>query len=90
MSTTRKANRSVAAPMSFVGSAERIRHALPAPLFWTAGLVVVLCAWVVVLAWYCVFGILVAPYRLVRRGQRKRSRQAAQHQQLVDAMGGKR
>lgn len=88
MSTNRKANRSVAAPMSFAGSAERIRHALPAPLFWTVGLVAVPLAWIAVLAWYAVFGIFVAPYRLIRRGQRKRSRQAAQHQQVLDAMGG--
>lgn len=83
------ANRSVAAPLSFAGSAQRIKHALPNPaLFWTVGILLVTLAWVLVTCWYCCFGILLVPYRLLRRGQRKRSRRDAQHQQILDALGG--
>ena len=31
-------------------------------------------AWVIVLGWYLIFGIFLIPYRLIRRGSRKRKR----------------
>lgn len=71
----------VSSPMSFIGSSERIwRLANRVPLlfkFFTIpfALVVIPTMWMVVLLWYCAFAALwmfVIPYRLVRRGQRRR------------------
>jgi hypothetical protein len=74
----------VAAPMSFAGSAGRIWKLVslrPDP--WTRVLLGVLAialivlAWTVVLAWYLFWGIWLVPYRLIRRGGRKRELIAA-------------
>ena len=44
------------------------------------------CAWVLVLGWYVVFTVFLVPYRLIRRGQRKRNLQAAQHREMLAAV----
>src|SRR4051794_17770988 len=78
------------APLSFHGSASRIwkltrlGHAGIA----RAGLVVLaLClvavAWTLVVAWYLTWGVLLVPYRLIRRGSRKRKLQALQHRETL-------
>jgi hypothetical protein len=46
----------------------------------------VVFAWTGVLAWYTVFGLLLVPYRLVRRAQRTGKRNALRHQELLSAM----
>ena len=45
-------------------------------------------AWVGVLCWYLIFGLLVVPYRLIRRGQRKRKLEEARHRELMSAQQG--
>lgn len=80
----------VAAPMSLAGSAARIwkmtkGHSSPVEriTLGTIATCLILCAWVVVLAWYCVFGLMLVPYRIVRRGARSRKRNARQHRELL-------
>lgn len=75
----------VAAPMSFAGSLGRLRK-LPAWAFWTVGLVLLLAWWTLILAWYVVFGLLLVPYRLVRRGSRKRKQDELRHREQLDAL----
>jgi hypothetical protein len=75
----------IQAPMSYTGSRRRIvrrvtRHtrlALPAAIPLTA------VAWVAVTAWYVVFGVLVIPWRLVRRGHRQERRDQLRHREAM-------
>lgn len=85
----------VAAPMSYAGSAARIwkitRRAgdnLPATIGLGALAVVLMAlAWVAVTLWYLIFWVFLIPYRLVRRGQRKRKLEDARHRELLQVMG---
>lgn len=43
-------------------------------------------AWLGVLCWYALFGLLLVPYRLIRRSQRKNERNRLQHEELMAAM----
>jgi hypothetical protein len=89
----------VSAPLSFHGSAARIWR----PLSCNAGATdngwatfgwyllaytLIALAWVGVLCWYLIFGLLVVPYRLIRRGQRKRKLEEARHRELMSAQQG--
>lgn len=81
----------VAAPMSYAGSAARLwklarlgpslLKVITVPL----AIILVVVAWAAVSCWYAVFGILLWPYRLLRRGQRKDRRAALRHQELLEA-----
>lgn len=87
----------VSAPLSLAGSAERIwkltkirsemvyRVAI-API----AIVLIVMAWMAVVGWYVIFGLFLVPYRLVRRGQRKRKREAAMHRETLAAIERKR
>jgi hypothetical protein len=85
----------VSAPMSFAGSAQRIWPMTYARSGWEQGAMTFLAmslialAWMVILAWYLSFGPLLIPYRLVRRSQRKRNRDAAESRNVlsVQAIG---
>lgn len=96
MNTTQLASEKVvvSAPMSFHGSAVRIwkiTNGSEGGAKWAVGTLAVLLialAWTLVLCWYLIFGILVIPYRLIRRGSRKRKQQALQHQELLSAVSG--
>jgi hypothetical protein len=84
----------VAAPMSFAGSAERlwkVTRSAPANAFASAAvyggvLLLVAVAWAVVLCWYFIFGLWLVPYRLIRRGQRKRRREDLRHREMLTMM----
>lgn len=83
----------IQSPMSYSGSARRIwritrdRHPVALWLFaLPAALLLVPLAWVAVTGWYVVFGLLVIPYRLVRRGGRKRRLADARHQETLAAI----
>ena len=84
----------LSAPMSFVGSARRLTRGLwrnRGPLFrilfgWWLLLTLVAIAWGVIAAWYLTFGIFLVPYRLVRRGSRKRKREDLMHADLIAAL----
>lgn len=83
----------VSAPLSLAGSAERIwrltkiRDETPYRVaLGVCAVVLIGAAWVFILAWYLTFGLLLVPYRLVRRGQRKRKREAAMHRETLGAI----
>jgi hypothetical protein len=83
----------IAAPMSLAGSAARIWKLVrlrPEPAARIAlGAVAILLiglAWTLVLTWYLVFGLLLVPYRLIRRGSRRRKREALQHREMTAAI----
>jgi hypothetical protein len=83
----------VQAPMSYAGSAKRIwrltgMHENEAARVGLAVLALALTAvaWTVITGWYLFFGILVVPYRVIRRGQRKDKRQALQHREMMAAV----
>ena len=80
----------VQSPMSYSGSAARIwrmtdvnvwvRWLLAVP----AAVLLIVVVWVVVTGWYLLVGLLVAPWRLIRRGGRKRKRDRLRHRELLD------
>ena len=85
------------APMSFAGSAQRAwrlrRAGLTPESPWLAKVpmtvvaaVIIVAWWAVIVVWYVVFGILLIPYRLLRRGSRKRKKQALQHREMMAAL----
>jgi hypothetical protein len=83
----------IAAPLSFAGSAGRlwkITGVTDQPVGRIAlGLGAVLLislAWTLVLSWYLLWGIFLVPYRLIRRGSRKRKREALQHREQLAAI----
>jgi hypothetical protein len=87
----------VEAPASFVGSYKRLRQkgdewSLAVDEQWQkVGVAVgvtllVFTAWTLVLTWYAFFGLLVVPYRLIRRGQRSRERAELQHREQLAAI----
>lgn len=57
-------------------------------VFWFVILVLwtllVLMWWTAICAWYLVFGILVIPYRLIRRSQRQNKKRELQHRELLE------
>jgi hypothetical protein len=85
----------ISAPMSYAGSAQRImRLRRRAPVGWkkvaVTGLAVVLVglAWLLITVWYLVWGFWLVPYRLLRRGARKRKAEAMRHRELLGTIQG--
>lgn len=86
----------ISAPFSFAGSAQRIWKMTdvenPFLKFILAliAIVFVMFAWVFVACWYFVlyvlFGILFIPWRLLRRGSRKRKQERLRHREVLDAI----
>jgi hypothetical protein len=83
------------APMSYAGSAQRImRLRRRAAEGWqknaltVLAVVLVLAAWAIITCWYCTFGLLLVPYRLLRRGARKRKAEAMRHRELMGTIQG--
>jgi uncharacterized membrane-anchored protein len=83
----------ISAPISFHGSAVRIwkitdteNTALKWLLAIPVALFLIFIAWNVVLYWYLVFGILLVPYRLIRRSSRKNKRDSLRHRELLSAI----
>ncbi|MFW6033825.1 MAG: hypothetical protein ACOC9R_01710 [bacterium] len=84
---------SVAAPLSYTGSKQRLwnigRDAHPA-LRWSVLVPLLVAAiilvWTVVTVWYMVFGLLLVPYRLIRRGSRKKKLDDRRHREMLDTI----
>ena len=86
------------APMSFAGAAQRsfrLRRLRGGPPWLqvvelvfttTLAIMLVLSWWFVIAGWYVVFGLLLVPYRLLRRGSRKRKQEALRHREMMAAM----
>lgn len=76
----------VSAPMSLTGSWKRTRNWCRNPiLFLLLGVPLLAVWWPAIILWYVVFGIFLWPYRLIRRGSRKRKLADARHRELMDA-----
>lgn len=82
----------IQAPMSYTGASKRIwkiTRSNSVVLRWLllipVAVVLVALALIVVTCWYVVFGILLVPYRLLRRGSRKRKREEMRHQEVLAA-----
>jgi hypothetical protein len=90
----------LAAPMSFAGSTRRLCRALQPRIdqsygwrmaaWWTLLVTVLVLAWAGVLVWYCLWGLLLVPYRIIRRGQRKRDLAMLRHREMMSAIQNNR
>lgn len=85
----------ISAPMSYAGSAQRIMrirrraHGGGSIAAITAlAIALVLIVWLTVTVWYLVWGIWLVPYRLLRRGSRKRKAEAIRHRELLGTIQG--
>ncbi len=83
----------VSAPLSYAGSAQRIwkltdqeTDALRYGMMVLSVLILIPLAWMVVTFWYCTFGLLLVPYRMLRRGNRKDKVRAMQHREQLEAL----
>jgi Domain of unknown function (DUF1707) len=83
------------APMSYVGSAQRImriRRGAPGggalAAITVLAILLVLIAWTLVTAWYICFGLCMLPYRVLRRGARKRKAEAMRHREMMGTIQG--
>ncbi len=82
----------VEAPMSFVGSAKRAWRLRAGLAGWVVVpavigvLALILLWWTADLLWYSVFGLLLVPYRLVRRGGRRRKAEELRHRETLEAI----
>jgi hypothetical protein len=83
------------APLSYAGSAQRIwRIRRRATEGWQAvaitllAILLILLAWAFVTSWYLFWGLLLVPYRLLRRGARKRNAEALRHRELLGTVQG--
>jgi hypothetical protein len=84
----------VAAPMSFAGSVGRIGNmarnsnstgGVRGVIVWPVAVMLIMLAWVVIAMWYLFFGLWLVPYRIVRRGSRKRKLAARRHAEVMRA-----
>jgi hypothetical protein len=85
----------ISAPLSYSGSAQRIMRLRRRAgsggsviALTTAALVLVVFAWVMVTLWYLTWGLLLVPYRLLRRSARKRQVDALRHRELLGTIQG--
>jgi uncharacterized membrane protein (UPF0182 family) len=84
----------VSAPMSFQGALARSRnwfwHDKPiwfkAVFGWVLIVTIVPMWWTGIVMWYILFGLLLVPYRLIRRGSRRRKAEAKRHKQILEAL----
>ena len=83
----------ISAPISFIGSTQRIfkitaidNQLLKWLLLLPLAILLTLIAWSFVLIWYLIFGVWLIPYRLIRRSQRKAKRDRLRHQELLEAV----
>lgn len=84
----------VSAPMSFAGSLARTQNWLShdqelwfkIAVGWWAVVTLGLMWWSLIFVWYLIFGLLLVPYRLIRRGSRKQNIQAKQHKEILEEL----
>lgn len=77
----------IQSPLSFVGSYRRLHkmtRKLPA-LTWPLFVLTLMLVWSFVLCWTLMFGLLLVPWRLLRRGARKRKLEARRHDEMIAA-----
>lgn len=83
------------APMSYAGSAQRIMRirrraegGRKLAAITVLAILLIFAAWVFVTAWYLIWGLWLVPYRLLRRGARKRKAEAMRHRELMGTIQG--
>ncbi|HET6871033.1 MAG TPA: DUF1707 domain-containing protein [Solirubrobacteraceae bacterium] len=83
------------APMSYAGSAQRIMRIRRRgegggrlAAITVLAILLILVAWLFVTAWYLMWGLWLVPYRLLRRGARKRKAEALRHRELMGTIQG--
>jgi Domain of unknown function (DUF1707) len=83
------------APMSYAGSAQRImRIRRRVPERWQLAAITLLAillivmVWILITGWYLLWGLWLVPYRLLRRGARKRRAEALRHRELLGTIQG--
>lgn len=87
----------ISAPLSLIGSAQRIWKMTRVENQWLKwlllvplALILIACAWVFVTFWYFImyvlFGVFFFLYRLLRRGSRKRKQEKLRHREVLDAI----
>ena len=84
----------VSAPMSLNGSYLRTVNLLwfdksvvfRAAVGWWLAAFILFFWWGAIVVWYLLFGLLLVPYRLIRRGGRNRKIAERRHQELVQAL----
>jgi uncharacterized protein DUF1707 len=83
------------APLSYAGSAQRImRLRRRASAGWQLvavtllAILLTLLAWAFVTCWYLTWGLWLVPYRVLRRGARKRKAEAIRHRELLGTIQG--
>lgn len=82
----------IQSPTSYVGLTQRVLKIQRTDNPWLRWIVLVplvvvpllLLGWVFVTGWYVIFGLFMLPWRLIRRGGRKRKRDALRHRELLD------
>lgn len=80
----------IQSPMSFVGSGRRIwkltdqRNRAVRALAVVLAVLLIAVAWIVVAAWTLFFGVFLIPYRLLRRGSRKRKQERLRHREVLN------
>jgi Flp pilus assembly protein TadB len=88
----------IESPLSFTGSRKRLwklasigRGTAWGPwlkwllLAWVAVFLIGL-AWLFVAGWYLLFGLLLMPWRLLRRSSRKQKRDRLRHREILEAI----
>jgi hypothetical protein len=85
----------VNAPMSYVGSAQRIMRlrrraegGRPLAALTVLAILLIVLVWALVTGWYLIWGLWLVPYRLLRRGARKRKVEALRHRELMGTIQG--
>jgi hypothetical protein len=84
----------VSAPMSLNGSYLRTVNLLwfdksvvfRAAVGWWLAALILFFWWGAIVVWYVLFGLLLVPYRLIRRGGRNRKIAERRHQELIQAL----
>lgn len=83
--------------MSFTGSTQRIWRTVGvrgedwAHAGWvTLAVLALVVAWAAVLCWYLLWGIWLIPYRILRRGARRRQRDELRHRELLAELENRR
>jgi hypothetical protein len=67
------------------GGAQTIVRGAAIVVAYTTLYTALVLAWTGVTCWYMIFGLLLVPYRLIRRSDRNRERQRLQHEELMAA-----
>ncbi len=89
---SKKSNKyTVQSPMSYIGSTRRLWMISNNTIYRIfAATILIPTAWCFITAWYMLFGILLIPYRIIRRSNRKNKLARIQHDELMEMLRNKK